>query len=206
MTTAARHPLVEDYLARLRAEADRLPADQARDLVADIDEHLDAALSRDAGEAEVRNVLERLGTPSELVTEAGGAPLLPTGASRFFASPTGAIICLLAAEILSPLLPISVTLWIIGLVMMARATVWTAREKCLGFVGLGSGLPAALIFLAASLMSARSCSQVYENDVLVKDTCSGVDPVAVVAWVLVVGYLALQVFTVWRLVRSMRRR
>ena len=39
MTTTARHPLVEDYLRRLRTESARLPTDQARELLADIDEH-----------------------------------------------------------------------------------------------------------------------------------------------------------------------
>jgi len=206
MTTAARHPLVEDYLTRLRAEAARLPADQARELVADIDEHLGAALGPDPTEAEVRNVLDRLGTPRELVTEAGGASATPPSGQQPFASASGAIICLVAAEILSLLLPLSVPLWILGLVMMARATVWTEREKLLGMLGLGTGLPFALVWLAVSTMAVSGCSQVYENGRLVEDNCGGVNWAAVIAWSLTLGYLALQVFTVWLLVRSMRRR
>jgi hypothetical protein len=206
MTPATRHPLVEDYLTRLHAEASRLPTDQARELVADIEEHLQTALSQDVSEAEVRNVLERLGTPQELVTEAGGALPTPARAQKSFASPGGAIICLLVAEVLSVLLPLSVPLWILGLVMMARATVWSERDKWLGFVGLGSGLPAALVFLGAGTVAARSCSGAIEAGVVVQDTCSGVDPVAIVAIGVTVAYIALQTFTVWRLVRSMRRR
>ena len=206
MTTASRHPLVEDYLTRLRAEAARLPADQARELVADIDEHVGAALGPASTEAEIRNVLERLGTPRELVTEAGGVPASPPSGQKSFASPSGAIICLVAAEILSLLLPLSVPLWILGLVMMARATMWSEREKLLGMLGLGTGLPFALVWLAVSTMAVSSCAQVYENGRLVDDTCGGVNWVAVIAWSLTLGYLALQVLTVWRLVRSMRRR
>jgi uncharacterized membrane protein len=204
MNTAARHPLVEDYLVRLQAEAARLPADQARELVADIDEHLQTALSQDASEAEVRNVLERLGTPDELVAEAGGAPTTTTVPHRSFASPTGAILCLVLAEVLSLLLPLSVPLWILGLVMMARATVFTEREKWLGFLGLGSGFPLAFVLIGASLVTVTSCSQVTENGQVVSDSCSGVDPVTVVAWVLTIGYVALQAFTIWRLTRSAR--
>jgi uncharacterized membrane protein len=207
MTTTARHPLVEDYLARLRAEAARLPADQSRELVSDIDEHLDAALTQDSSEAEVRNVLDRLGTPHELVIEAGGSPVLPaTTGTKWLSSPAGAIICLLSAEVLSLLLPITVPLWILGLVMMARAPVWSEREKWLGFLALGSGLPAAIVLLGAATMTVSTCSQVSVNGAVVRESCSGVNWVAVVAWTVTLGYLALQVFTVWRLVRSARRR
>ena len=172
--------------------------------MADIDEHVDVALSRDASEAEVRNVLERLGTPAELVAAAGPPP--PALETRSFASPAGAIICLVAAEILCLLLPVSVPLWIVGLVMMARAQVWTERQKWLGFVALGSGLPVAFVFLAVSTFAVRTCSQVIENGVVVQDSCGGFDWVALVAWVVTLGYLALQGFTVWLLVRAARRR
>ncbi|MEO6512265.1 MAG: hypothetical protein ABIO16_14805, partial [Nocardioides sp.] len=200
MTTTARHPLVEDYLARLHAEAGRLPDDQARELVADIDEHLAAAIPQDATEADVRNVLERLGAPSDLVNEAGGT--VPAEKGKTFASPVGAIVCLLAAEVLSLLLPVSIPLWIIGLVMMARTEVWSERDKWLGFIGLGSGFPVAFVFLAVATLTVRPCGQVYENGVLVQDTCGGTNWVAITAWTVTLGYLALQALTVWRLVRS----
>ena len=74
MMTATDHPLVQDYLARLREESRRLPLDQARELEADITEHLQAALGEDPGEVRVRDALDRLGSPSELVAEAAGTP------------------------------------------------------------------------------------------------------------------------------------
>ena len=203
MTTTARHPLVEDYLKRLWVEAARLPVDQARELVADIEEHLVAALPQGASETEVRNVLERLGTPRELVSEAGGPP---EEGSRSFASPTGAIICLVAAEILFVLLPVSIPLWIVGLVMMARTQVWNERQKWLGFLGLGSGFPAVFAFGVAATLSTRSCTSWSSSDGTSGSTCGGVDWVAIAAWTLTLGYLALQAFTIWRLVRSAQRR
>ena len=141
MTTATDHPLVRDYLARLREESRRLPVDQARELEADITEHLQTALGQDPTEVAVRDALDRLGGPGELVSEAAGTPA-PTVAAperRPFSSPVGAIGCLLAAELLSLLVPIALVLWVVGLVLLARATVWTEREKLLGFLGLGSG-------------------------------------------------------------------
>lgn len=75
MMTALQHPLVVDYLSRLREETRRLPGGQARELYTDIETHLADALDRPGHpptEAEVRQVLDRLGEPSELVDEAAG--------------------------------------------------------------------------------------------------------------------------------------
>ena len=141
MMTATDHPLVRDYLARLREEARRLPVDQARELEADITEHLQVALGEDPAEVPVRDALDRLGSPGELVAEAAGttAPVVSTDERRPFSSPVGAIGCLIAAELLALLVPIAFVLWVVGLVLLARATVWSEREKLLGFLGLGSG-------------------------------------------------------------------
>jgi uncharacterized membrane protein len=206
MTTTARHPLVEDYLRRLWTEAGRLPVDQARELVAGIEEHIATALPPDSTESEVRNALERLGTPTELVAAAAAPDQPQEPAKKSFASPGGAIACLVFAEILCILLPVSVPLWIIGLVMMARVTVWSERDRMLGFVGLGTGLPLAFgaVFLSTAIVT--SCSQVYENGQLVSDTCGGTNWVAVTSWSILLGYLALQAFAIWRLTRSARRR
>ncbi len=64
--------LVRDYLGRLEAEARRLTPREATDLVADVGEHIEAALaaagSRDA--ATVREILDRLGPPEAIVAAA----------------------------------------------------------------------------------------------------------------------------------------
>ncbi len=203
MTTAARHPLVEDYLKRLWTEAARLPVDQARELVADIDEHLLAALPHDASEAEVRNVLERLGSPSELVAEAGGSTPAPR---KPFVSPVAALWCLVIAELTFILIPVAAIFWVVGLIFVLRATIWSQREKLLGMLVLGTGFPVAFVFAGLSVVAVRACGQVYENGRLVEDTCSGTDPATVVVWVVTLGYVALQAFTIWRLTRSARRR
>jgi hypothetical protein len=90
--------------------------------------------------------------------------------------------------------------------MMARAQEWTHREKWLGMIGLGSGFPAAIVFLAASTVAVRSCTSWSSSDGSSGSTCGGVDWVAIVAWTVTIGYVALQAFTIWRLVRSARRR
>lgn len=66
--------LVRDYISRLEAQAASLPAERRAELVGEVREHIDSALL-EAGhtdEVTVRNVLERLGPPEEIV--AGEAP------------------------------------------------------------------------------------------------------------------------------------
>jgi hypothetical protein len=72
-------PLVEDYLRHLEAVASVLPAYRREELLAEIREHLAEALRQvPAGdEAAVRSVLERLGSPEEIV--AAAAEPMPVG-------------------------------------------------------------------------------------------------------------------------------
>jgi uncharacterized membrane protein len=205
MTTTARHPLVEDYLRRLWTEAGALPVDEARELLADIEEHLSAALPPHASETQVRNVLERLGTPADLVASADDAPGTPAPKPKSFASPSGAIACLVFAELLFILFPLATMLWILGLVMLARATVWTEREKVLGYLALGTGFPVVGVLLALTTGVATSCESWSSSDGSSGTTCGGTNWGAIVAWVLTLGYLVFQAFTAWRLLRSARR-
>jgi len=72
-------PLVEDYLRHLEAVAAVLPEYRRAELLAEIRAHLDEALRQvPAGdEAAVRSVLERLGSPEEIV--AAAADPMPDG-------------------------------------------------------------------------------------------------------------------------------
>ena len=215
MMTATDHPLVRDYLVRLREEARRLPVDQARELEADITEHLQAALGPDATETEFRNVLERLGTPAELVTEAAGGPVAAAApATKSFASPVGAIACLLAAELLCLLVPIALVLWVVGLVLLVRATVWTEREKVMAFLAVGTGFFIGLGVLGLGLVVASSsgggCLEVTTSDGHpVSATCTstggGPNVLGMVVLALLVCYLVFQGVTIWRLARSAGR-
>jgi hypothetical protein len=72
-------PLVEDYMRRLEAVSSVLPGYRREELLAEISEHLDEALRQvPAGdEAAVRSMLERLGSPEEIV--AAAADPMPAG-------------------------------------------------------------------------------------------------------------------------------
>jgi uncharacterized membrane protein len=82
MTTSTVDQLVADYLERLHRAAGALPHDQARELVDEIGGHIDSARAAGAAadEAAVRTMLDRLGTPEEIVASAreDAAPAAPT--------------------------------------------------------------------------------------------------------------------------------
>jgi hypothetical protein len=65
-------PLADDYLRRLDAAASALPAHRRQELVSEIRDHLQEGLRQaPAGdETAVRNMLERLGPPEEIVAAA----------------------------------------------------------------------------------------------------------------------------------------
>jgi uncharacterized membrane protein len=141
MTTMQRDALVDDYLRRLEAAASGLPRERRRELVAEIAEHIEAALEggpRD--EASVRNVLERLGPPEEIA--AAEQPVRP-GRGRL---ETAALV-VLALSFLVPGLG-----YVAGAAMVIVSDAWTGRDKVLGllipplvfvFGGLVVGLGAA---------------------------------------------------------------
>jgi hypothetical protein len=146
-------------------------------------------------------VTARAREPTHLVSEAGGTPPAPPttpviAATRAFTSPWAAIACLLAAEVLFAFGLIGAGLWILGLVLMGRATAWSQGEKVLGFAVLGTGLPLAYVAAYSLLVNQPGCVMPLGG------YCGGF-PTSLLA--LAAVYVALQGFVVWRLVRSARR-
>jgi uncharacterized membrane protein len=69
--TALDNPQVRDYLTALDAALVALPDEQAGELREQISAHLEDWLDPDADEKEVVAVLSRLGSPADVVAEAG---------------------------------------------------------------------------------------------------------------------------------------
>jgi hypothetical protein len=123
------HPLVDDYLRRLERAARVLPGCQRDELLAEIRNHLDAGLRPDASEAEVRNFLEDLGTPADII-DAAQPDRAPTrrGAREVFA-----VLLLLVG--LPPILG-----WLVGVALLLWSPLWSARQKLLGILVWPGGL------------------------------------------------------------------
>jgi uncharacterized membrane protein len=125
--------LVRDYLRRLEAAAWILPSDRRTELVGEMREHIETALA-DAGrsdEVTVRNLLDRLGRPEEIVAaEVEADRNTPTTAAIPASRPSiGAVevIALLVLTAGSILLPVVGQL--VGLVLVWISAVWSTREK-----------------------------------------------------------------------------
>ncbi len=114
--------LVDDYMRRLEAAAAHLQRSRRAELVAEIREHIEAALRQEdtANEVAVRNVLERLGPPEEIVEAAEPPPSeSPARAGKL------EIAALIALVV--PFLG-----WIVGAVLVVASRAWSGKEKALG--------------------------------------------------------------------------
>ena len=82
MSTSA-DKLVDDYLDRLEQELADFPAARRRELVQEISEHIAEARAGlpDESEADVRNLLDRMGDPVDISDEARGAMPEPAPAA-----------------------------------------------------------------------------------------------------------------------------
>lgn len=124
MTTTNPERLVDEYLRRLDSAAAHLQRSRRAELVAQIREHIEAALRQQeaADEIAVRNVLERLGPPDEIVDAA--EPPTPTdgGSSRPGKLEIAALIALVVPFVG----------WLVGTVLVLVSQMWSRRDKLVG--------------------------------------------------------------------------
>ena len=162
MTNATLHPLAKAYLRRLRTAAEHLPVSRRAELIDEIEAHLAEALPLGASETEVRNVLERLGKPAEIVAEACSGsvdqPAAKAGAlevSALILLPTGGLILPLLGILLDGSLPLGgavllgVLGWLPGVILLWISDIWTKREKLIGSFVLPGGLGFAFVTVGA---------------------------------------------------------
>jgi len=128
--------LIRDYLRRLGDASRGLPRGERRELRAQIEEHLRAALPVEPSELEVREALERLGDPEEIVAEQPGRT---AGRRGIGAHAVAAVVLLLIGGFLAGVG------WIVGVVLLWTSAVWTTREKLVGTLVIPGGLFASLI-------------------------------------------------------------
>lgn len=151
--------LVLDYLGRLEAASGRLAVDRRVELVAEVREHIATSLA-EAGrhdELTVRNILERLGPPEEIVAAEGEpdaatpalATTLPTrpnvGRVPWGAVEIAALLLLTVGMVVLPFVgPL------LGLAFVWLSARWTTLQKSVATaIILTLLLPLALLLLSA---------------------------------------------------------
>ena len=133
MMTTTADSLVTGYLRELERAARALPRAQRDELVAEIRDHLAHGLGPDASEADVRNLLDDLGRPADIVAAARPErPSTRRGAREVFG-------LILLVTGLPPILG-----WLAGVGLLLWSPVWTARQKVLGILVWPGGLVAAI--------------------------------------------------------------
>ena len=144
--------LVATYLTRLGAALHDLPKARREELLEQVSEHIATAraeLGPHASEAEIRQLLERLGDPATIAAEAGQRPdehLQPSQVRPGWMEVT-ALILLPIGGIIIPVLG-----WFVGVALLWSSARWTVRDKLIGTLVIPGGLalPAALGGLAVS--------------------------------------------------------
>jgi uncharacterized membrane protein len=140
-------PIVDKYLDELAHDLSDLPAPKRRELLAEIKGHIEGALSQIAqpGEADVRNVLERLGEPADIAEEARdrfGVTKKAAGGVELAAVIGLSMVVLVVLNGSLALLG-----WLIGLILLWWSHVWTTRDKVIGT----AMVPAMLLLFRAGL-------------------------------------------------------
>ncbi len=122
MTAPHATQIIEGYMARLDAELRDLPAGRQRELVEDVRSHIAESRSALAEEsdADLLNIVERLGDPAELVGEVQerrGSQAAPT--TRWGWVEIGAIL-------------LTIVIWPAGVILVWLSRVWNTSEKLIG--------------------------------------------------------------------------
>lgn len=154
--------LVRDYLGGLEAAAAVLPVHRRAELMGEVRDHIDAALA-EAGrsdEVTVRNILERLGSPEEIVAGEPQSTPSPNGGvasgSKWGGVEITALV-LLGLAWPALFLPYGLFLWlgmgVVGLVLAWSSGIWSRRRKLIttGIVVAVYGLLFVLTFPAYKL-------------------------------------------------------
>jgi hypothetical protein len=152
--------LVAAYLRRLRRAARVLPRARRRELVDEIAEHIEQArasvtVSGEGGSEALRQELERLGEPRDIVAAAGGGVRAPRPAGLEVA----AVALLLTGGIAGLIIGIPGVIvgWGAGVLLLWISPRWRWPDKLLGTLVWPGGF-AVVLLLGSLASSAQVCS------------------------------------------------
>lgn len=152
MTKTALDIVIDDYLQRLDRALRPLPDPRREQLVAEITDHVTAARNKldQPSEADIRNMLDRIGRPEDIAAEAIDGEPLPTRSRGSGLHESFAIALLLFGGF------VFVVGWFVGLVLLWTSSAWRVRDKLIGTFLLPGGLFTVFFLLAGGLAFVSS--------------------------------------------------
>lgn len=166
MSAVHAKQLVDGYLGRLELELLDLPAARRQEIVEEIRDHIaeERAGIEDESDADLMNLLDRLGDPADIAAAArdGRAKAAPRSGSS-----VGTLEIL--ALILTPLV------WPVGVILLWASAAWTTRQKLLGTLVPPGGLTGVLFVGPALLLNPvflTSCTGGGGSNGVVATTCT----------------------------------
>lgn len=182
MTAPHASQIINGYMARLSDEATALPPRERAELIDGVREHIAEARAAapEETDADLLNLLDRLGDPAELAEE--------ERQRLGIAAPRPVKIGILE---IGPLILVAL-IWPVGVTLLWASNAWNTRDKLIGTLlppgGLFTSVAAFFIF---GLVPASVCSVASRNGSAVQTHCSGGLPPLASAALLIGLYLLL---------------
>ncbi len=223
--TTTLPPLATAWLDRVDRMATSLPHDRRAELLADLREHLDNALPSDAGPDRVREVLDRMGDPADIVAAAADdlplvppppphaptAPVVAARRDRIDAPEIATLVLLVLSGLLLFLVPLAAVAWVVAVVLLVTRDRWVGVENLVALlVPFGFAVPWVIVAVAgvAGATCVTESSSDALGDLTETTTCGGggATLAGIAATVALVVVLAAAVWAVAWLVRRLDRR
>jgi uncharacterized membrane protein len=201
--TPTTHPAVQDWLRAVDRALGDLPRARREELVDELREHVDAALAEvaDPTEADVRTVLDRLGSPADIAAEAADRFGTPPRPAKRPVMEIVALVLLTAGSLVLPVIG-----WLIGIVLVWCSAIWETRHKVLATLLCPLGFLPAFYVLFFATGVEKVCDGI-DGGI---EHCVTTHQPSLLTYVVAYGLLALSVVgpfvTVAVLGRRLRRR
>ena len=167
MTAPHAEELVDAYLDRLDAALAGVPVDRREEIVSEIRSHIaeERAAVSDETDADLHNLLERLGDP-EVIALAARPPVAPVMAEHSSVGPIEIL-----ALVLTPII------WPVGVILYWVSPRWRTRDKVIATLLPPGGYPVVFFVLQLLLFTGTvaggGCTELSENGVLISRSCTG---------------------------------
>ena len=136
--------IVHEWLRRVDAEMAGIPRARRGELVDELADHLAEAVAEapPASEAELRELLDRMGDPAEIAEAARDGDPPPAPERRGRALEIWTLVALLPGSLILPVVG-----WLVGVVLLWNSRIFTTQDKLIGTLLVPGGLTTSVFVL-----------------------------------------------------------